>query len=175
MEKLVVFFADSITDAGRNRENDHNSSYGCATMVSGALGVDALGVYHFLNRGISGNRVIDLLARVKRDLINLKPDYIIILIGVNDVWHEYTRQNGSSEKQFEAYYGMLIDQIREALTEVSIMILEPFVLPGRATVTDEEHPERWEMFSQEVPPSRSCYKASCREERAALYPPAVHF
>lgn len=45
-----------------------------------------------MNRGINGNRSIDLLAGIKSDIINLKSDFMIILIGVNDVWHELIKQ-----------------------------------------------------------------------------------
>ena len=96
MEQIVLFQGDSITDACRNRENDTNAGCGYANMVKGALGAAEPYKYIFLNRGISGNRIVDLFARMKADMINLKPDFMSILVGVNDVWHEYTRHNGVS-------------------------------------------------------------------------------
>ena len=99
--KLVLFQGDSITDCGRNREADHPMGSGYATMAAGEIMAEHPGEYRFLNRGISGNRSVDLYARIKQDLINLKPDYLSILIGVNDVWHEYTRQNGVDADKFE--------------------------------------------------------------------------
>ena len=134
--KTILFQGDSITDAGRNRENSLNRGIGYATMVSGKLGAEHPGKYEFLNRGIGGNRVVDLYARLKADFINLKPDFISILIGVNDVWHEISRQNGVEAKKFEKVYGMLIEELQEALPQVKIMILEPFVLEGSATLAD---------------------------------------
>ena len=59
------------------------------------------GEYEFINRGISGNRVTDLFARMKSDIINLKPDYVSILIGVNDVWHEIESNDGVSTEIYE--------------------------------------------------------------------------
>ena len=56
-----------------------------------------------LNCGISGNRVTNLLARWKKDCINLRPDVISILIGVNDVWHEQSHQEGVDAALFEGY------------------------------------------------------------------------
>lgn len=151
MEKIILFQGDSITDAGRNRETENNKGYGYANMVSGEIGADEPYKYTFYNRGISGNRVVDLFARMKVDMINLKPDYMSILIGVNDVWHEYTKKNGVSAKKFEMVYDLMIQELKETLPELKIMILEPFVLPGTATQNDEEHPDRWEFFSKEVP------------------------
>ena len=73
--KVVLFQGDSITDAGRSRENDVNMGYGYADMVSGSLGYQYPYQYTCINRGISGNRVVDLYARIRKDMIHLKPDY----------------------------------------------------------------------------------------------------
>ncbi|MBQ9920892.1 MAG: lysophospholipase, partial [Clostridia bacterium] len=86
----ILFQGDSITDAGRARDNDINLGTGYPMLVKATLGFEEPGKYEFFNRGISGNRVVDLYARIKNDIINLKPDVMSILIGVNDVWHEYS-------------------------------------------------------------------------------------
>lgn len=151
MEKLILFQGDSITDTGRNRENDNNKGYGYANMVAGELGAEEPYKYVFYNRGISGNRVVDLFARMKVDMINLKPDIMSILIGVNGVWHEYSRQNGVSAEKFELVYGLMIEELLRELPSLKLMLLEPFVLPGSATESNEEHPDRWAFFSREVP------------------------
>jgi len=144
--KLILFQGDSITDTGRDFNYDPDMGYGYATMTAGKILVDYPGQFRFLNRGISGNRIVDLYARIKRDIINLKPDYVSILIGVNDVWHEYNYQNGVSPEKYEKLYGMLIEELREALPKVKLMLLEPFILPGNKTVSTEEHPDRWEFL-----------------------------
>ena len=66
-----------------------------------------------INRGISGNRIVDLYARIKSDIINLKPDYLSILVGVNDVWHERDAANGVSAPKFKKVYGMLLEELKE--------------------------------------------------------------
>ena len=142
--KTILFQGDSITDAGRSRENDHSLGIGYPTLVRGELMFDYPGEYTILNRGISGNRVVDLYARIKADIINLKPDIMSILIGVNDVWHEFGSGNGVSADKYFKVYSMLIEEIQEALPESKIMILEPFVLKASAT---EAH---WEEFQGEV-------------------------
>ena len=85
MEKIIVFQGDSITDAGRAKDNDISVGVGYANLVKAHLSANEPYQYQFYNRGISGNRVVDLYARIKIDMINLKPDYMSILIGVNDV------------------------------------------------------------------------------------------
>lgn len=128
--KRILFQGDSITDAGRSRTDDFNKGCGYPTLVSAALGYDFPGEYEFLNRGISGNRITDLIARVKYDIINLAPDVMSILIGINDCWHEFNCQNGVSAEKFEMYYNLLIEEVKEALPDIKIMILEPFLLHG---------------------------------------------
>ena len=82
----ILFQGDSITDVGRTRDNnDIAMGSGYPLLVKGALGLDNPGKMEFINRGISGNRIVDVYARIKRDIINLKPDVMSILIGVNDV------------------------------------------------------------------------------------------
>ena len=150
MEKVILFQGDSITDCGRSRELDRAMGNGYATFVGGALGAKEPYAYKFYNRGISGNRVVDLYARIRKDMINLKPDYMSILIGINDVWHEYEQQNGVDAEKFEMVSDLLIKELKRDLPELKIMILEPFVLPGSATCNTEEHPNRWEYFRDEV-------------------------
>lgn len=142
--KTILFQGDSITDAGRDFQNDTLMGYGYATMTAGKIGVDYPGQYNMINKGIGGNRIVDVYARMKRDIINLNPSYMSILIGVNDVWHEFFDKNGVDATKFERVYDWLITELKEALPNLQIIILEPFVLKGTAT----EHV--WEEFSADV-------------------------
>lgn len=152
MSKLILFQGDSITDCGRNREDIRSTGVGYAHMVKGQLGCEHPGVYEFINKGIGGNRIVDIYARIKSDIINLKPDYMSLLIGVNDVWHELNGvQNGVSAEKFEKIYDMLISEILEALPNIKVMIMEPFVLEGPNTCGTEMFPDRWDQFRTEVP------------------------
>ena len=148
--KTILFQGDSITDCGRGRENFTQVGDGYPVLVKAHLGYENPGKYEFQNRGISGNRIVDVYARIKADIINLKPDYMSILIGVNDVWHEFSRQNGVDADKYEKVYGMLIEEVKEALPDIKIMILEPFCLRASATENTEECPDKWERFSAEV-------------------------
>lgn len=142
--KTILFQGDSITDVRRVRDNDQLLGMGYPLLVSGTLHADYPGQYRIYNRGISGNRVVDLYARIKADFINLKPDIISILVGVNDVWHEFSHGDGVSAEKYFKVYSMLVEELKEALPGVKIMVLEPFVLKGSATE------EVWETFSSEV-------------------------
>ena len=88
------------------------------------------------NRGISGNRVVDLYARWKVDAINLKPDMISILVGVNDTWHEKNYSNGVEPERYGIIYRMLLEWTREALPDTKLVLCEPFVLCTGAVSAD---------------------------------------
>jgi lysophospholipase L1-like esterase len=139
---------DSITDANRDRERSEHMGRGYALFTAAALELAHPGEFEYLNRGISGNRIVDVYARIKADIINLKPDYMSLLIGVNDVWHEYSRQNGVEPAKFERIYEMLLDEVEEALPEIKIILMGAFFLPGL--------PYDYESFRADV------------EERAAI-------
>ena len=114
----ILFHEDSITDVGRNRENDRaGNSMGCGypLLVKARLNADHPGEYECLNRGISGYRVVDLYAQIGRSILNVKPDVLSILIGVNDVWHEINESNGVAADKFERIYSMLLDEVLQEL------------------------------------------------------------
>ncbi len=140
MKIKILFQGDSITDAAREREFDQHLGVGYPNLVAARLGFEEPEKYEFINRGIGGNRSIDVLARIRSDIINIQPDVMSILMGINDVWHELASGNGVSCKDYEIYYDMLISRIKEALPSTRIMILEPFVLKGPATE------EKWDEF-----------------------------
>lgn len=150
MAKRILFQGDSITDCGRNREDFYGLGNGYPLLIKAALGAECPGEYEFINRGIGGNRVVDLYARIKIDFINLKPDYASIYIGVNDTWHEIARENGVDTAKFEKIYTMLIDEVQAACPGIKLMIIAPFVLEGSATCNTEEIPDRWQRFQVDV-------------------------
>lgn len=132
-KKIILFQGDSITDVNRIREIPTHLGYGYPNLTAAEISYENPEQYVFINRGVSGDRIIDLQARIKRDMINLAPDVISILIGVNDVWHEIAEKNGLSTVKFEMMYDLLIEEVKQAVPNVKLMILEPFVLKGEAT------------------------------------------
>lgn len=140
----ILFQGDSITDCGRSRENDAQKGGGYANFVSAVLNVEHPGEYEVINRAISGNRIVDLYARIKADFINVKPDVLSIHIGINDVWHDVEFNNGVGADKFEKIYDMLLSEVKEELPDVKIILLGAYVTKNRATE------EFWDVFEPEV-------------------------
>ena len=131
---VVLFQGDSITDAGRNRASADANSAGALgsgyplLVASAVLAARPGGALRFYNRGISGNKVPDLQQRWTTDTIDLKPDVLSILIGVNDFWHTLDHGYNGTVQDYEQQYNALLDATREALPHVHVIVLEPFVL-----------------------------------------------
>lgn len=142
--KTIVFQGDSITDAGRNRENENERGIGYPTLVAAELGFKYPAEFRFINEGVSGDRIVDLYTRIKRDIIQNRPDYLTILIGINDVWHEINERNGVDNEKYFRVYSALIEEIKAVLPDIKIFILEPFVLQASATK------KAWGVFRRET-------------------------
>ncbi len=162
--KTFVFQGDSITDAGRSRDNDTYRGNGYPTLVAGRIGFDRPGEFRFLNRGVSGDRIVDINSRIRADLINLAPDYLSILIGINDVWHEIGSRNGVDNEKFLRTYCEILEEIKRDCPGVKIFILEPFVLKGPAT---EEH---WETFDTETKKRAASAKTAAEKYGCVFVP-----
>ena len=129
----ILFLGDSITDMGRTYENDNVfMGNGHVFYIAGDLKREDPSI-QIVNRGISGNRVVDLYARIKSDVWNLEPNILSILIGVNDVWHEINSKNGVDLERFTKVYDMLIEDTIKVLPNIKIILCEPFVLKGSET------------------------------------------
>lgn len=131
---VILFQGDSITDTGRGKQepvvnNAHSMGNGYANKAAGAILADRpADNLQFHNRGISGNRVVDLYARWKIDALHLKPNLISILVGINDTWHHFMRDNGVEVPRYERFYRELLTWTREELPEVKFVLCEPFYL-----------------------------------------------
>ncbi|MFN2572122.1 MAG: SGNH/GDSL hydrolase family protein [Gemmatimonadales bacterium] len=143
---VVLFQGDSITDAGRNRDSTEPNSAGALgngyplLVASAVLAARPKGALRFYNRGISGNKVPDLQQRWTRDTLDLKPDVLSILIGVNDFWHTLDHGYTGTVRDYEDQYTALVEQTRHALPGLRLIVLEPFVLRTGA-VTARWFPE----------------------------------
>jgi len=128
---VILFQGDSITDGGRQRTgSDYNHIMGqdYAYILAAQLGAEYPDRnLTFLNRGISGERVIDLAARWQSDTLDLKPNVISILVGINDTFANGDR--AESVEQYEATYDSLLAKTIAALPATKIILGEPFVLP----------------------------------------------
>ncbi|MDE7262393.1 MAG: SGNH/GDSL hydrolase family protein [Oscillospiraceae bacterium] len=141
----ILFLGDSITDVGRDRTNPGSLGQGYPLLIGSRLGADFPGQHVFRNTGISGNRIVDLYARIKLDCWNWQPDVLSALVGINDVWHDLREDpNGVDADRFRRVYRMLAEDTLERLPGVTLLLMEPFVLPGTATQNN------WPAFAREV-------------------------
>ncbi len=118
----ILFQGDSITDASRDKSNMHDLGKGYASFAAKLLRDKFPEVdFEFINLGINGNRTEHLLERLENDFIDIQPDIVSILVGVNDV-------HNATPDEYEERYCKVLTAIRER-TNAKIMLLEPFVFP----------------------------------------------
>ncbi len=126
----ILFQGDSITDGGRQRTgSDYNHIMGqsYAYIIAARLGAEyPERNLTFINRGISGNTVVHLAARWQVDTLALKPQFLSILIGVNDTFSP----RAETLESFEQTYDKLLSDTLAALPGVKIILGEPFLLPA---------------------------------------------
>jgi lysophospholipase L1-like esterase len=163
----ILFQGDSITDGGRSRNDDlnHVMGHGYAYLVAARLGADhpELGL-RFLNRGCSGNRVVDMYARWREDALNLKPDVISILIGINDVGSEFKRNAGVPAAKYEKVYRLVLEESRAALPGVRFVLMEPFYVPLKS------HDGQWLEMRDEMVRRRAIVARLAQEFDAVFVP-----
>jgi acyl-CoA thioesterase I len=132
---IILFQGDSITDAGRSRVSDRLLGSGYPAKIQALVKRRLPGSkIKVLNRGISGNRAVDLLNRWDTDCILLKPDYVSILIGVNDTWRRYDNNDPTSPELFKQRVKELIEKTLSG-TSAQIILLNPFLLDINDKVT----------------------------------------
>jgi lysophospholipase L1-like esterase len=131
----LVFLGDSITDANCNKPTPAEGLFdpmgrGYVTMVDSLLGaVYPERAIRVINTGISGSNVRDLASRWKVDVLDLKPDWISIMIGTNDVWRQFDspkQDRGVNPEDYESTYARLLEQSRKNLN--GVVLMTPFYL-----------------------------------------------
>lgn len=142
----ILFQGDSITDAGRDRNspgpNNANSlGSGYALLASAALLQKfPARVLQCFNRGISGNKVFQLADRWEDDCIDLQPDILSILIGVNDFWHMMKHGYEGTIETYRNDFTALLERTKAALPDVKLIIGEPFALNEGSAIDDDWFP-----------------------------------
>ena len=125
----ILFQGDSITDAGRSRENPHLLGQGYVKYAAKYLQEIYPNLeFDFINLGISGNQTKDLVNRLQTDFVDIQPDAVSVMIGINDVWH-YAGKEWLDTDLFEERYRTVLTALKEQ-TSAKIMIIEPFLIPG---------------------------------------------
>ena len=124
----ILFTGDSITDCGRSDEHPFGLN-GYVVMTAARLQAHfATARLHLFNRGISGNRALDLLGRLDADLIELRPTVVSIMVGINDTWRRYDSNDPTPTADYEAQLRSILTRIRREL-QSRVVLIEPFVLP----------------------------------------------
>ena len=152
-EDVVLFQGDSITDAGRNREqelpnNPWSFGVGYASHIASWLLAEMPGKdLTIYNRGISGNKVFQLADRWGKDCLDLAPTVLSILIGVNDYWHFRNGVYDGSPEIYENDYRDLLARTMDALPDLKLIICQPFILTGTSAV-DESWVEPFSAYQE---------------------------
>ncbi len=124
----ILFQGDSITDAGRGRDDVHRLGAGYPFYTAKLLNEAYPGTeFEFMNLGISGNRAENLAERWETDAVMLQPDVVSVLIGINDTWHRAADRNWMAHEYFEDCYRKILANLKEK-TNAKIIILEQFLL-----------------------------------------------
>lgn len=128
-KKKVIFFGDSITEAGVKP--------GGYIVKVGELAAkeNKADQYEFVGAGIGGNKVYDLYLRLEDDVLNKNPDVVVIYIGVNDVWHKQSHGTGTDYDKFEKFYSALIKKIQAKGAKV--ILATPAVVGERTDFSNE--------------------------------------
>jgi lysophospholipase L1-like esterase len=164
----ILFQGDSITDAGRSRDGASQANSpeamgkGYAWLAASQLLVDMPDAnLKIFNRGVSGDKVYQLADRWQADCLDIKPDVLSILVGVNDFAHVFKHGYEGTLEKYESDYHALIRRTKAALPEVRLVIGEPFVL--KAGLVDDTWIEPFAKY-------RAAARRMAKEAGAAFVP-----
>lgn len=151
----LLFIGDSITDTSRSRPIGKAVFKDTGIYTSTGLGSGYVSIINnhliakypalnltLLNQGINGNRVTDLDKRWQKDVIDQKPDWLTILIGINDVWHQFDKPEDPHQvliEEYELTYRRIIESSK--VKADNLILMSPFLLE-----TDQTDPMRMKMI-----------------------------
>ncbi len=123
----IIFFGDSITEAGRNALDPADLGTGYVKIAAQKLRLLYPETkFEILNRGVGGDRTEQLLARIQTDVVDEQPDCVCMQVGINDVWHRFLIGVEVTPEDFRARYEELVRILKT--TGARIFLLQPFVL-----------------------------------------------
>lgn len=141
----ILFQGDSITDAGRSRSGYFaNHTWGgmgtgyVVQAVGKLLGEHPNADLKCYNRGVSGDKVHQLAARWEEDCLQIRPDVLSIMIGVNDFWHTLTHNYKGTVKTYEDDLRKLLDRTLKEVPDLKLMICQPFVVKGGTAIEEKD-------------------------------------
>jgi len=135
--KKIIFFGDSITQQGVKPG-------GYVDLIKKALDASK---YEVIGAGIGGNKVYDLYLRMEEDVLNKKPDLVVIYIGVNDVWHKLSSRTGTDQDKFVKFYQALINKIQA--NGAKVVLCTPAVIGEKKNGVNEMDGDL-DKYSEEI-------------------------
>jgi lysophospholipase L1-like esterase len=128
----ILFQGDSITDAFR-KPDEINPAYqlgnGYVFLIAAQLAARFPAKHwDFVNRGVSGNKILDLKNRWTNDVLAIRPDVLTIFVGVNDTLAAMQGQPSTNEQEFASAYQFLLQETRQHLPDTRFVLMEPFLL-----------------------------------------------
>ncbi len=156
--RTIVFAGDSVTDCGR-RTDPAALGDGYVKNLYDAFGPQRPRI---VNIGISGHRAVDLAARWQTDVVAHEPDLVSVLIGINDTWRRYDKDDPTSVESFEQSYRELLEPVRAK----QLVLVEPFLL----AVKEEQH-----TWREDLDPKIDVVRRLAAEYGALLVPADVEF
>lgn len=150
----IVFFGDSITESGRNLLDPEDLGVGYVKIAAGKLRLLYPDTnFKFVNRGVGGERTAELLKRVKKDVVDENPDYVVLEVGINDVWCRFSRGEEVTPEAFRANY--LPSSI-------------PYSRRARSSFSFSRMRSRWGTSSGSVPSSAASTRPFVRSLRKRI-------
>ncbi len=124
----VVFFGDSITEAGVK-------PHGFISIDDSLLNGGGNANYELIGAGIGGNKVYDLYLRLEDDVLSKSPDIVVIWVGVNDVWHK-KMGTGTDADKFEKFYLALVRKFKAA--NIKVIVTTPATIGEKYDYSNEQ-------------------------------------
>ena len=122
----IVFFGDSITQAGVNPG-------GYIDRLKKMLPADQ---YELIGAGIGGNKIYDLFLRMDDDVLAKQPDVVVIWVGVNDVWHKATSGTGTDPDKFVKFYEAVVKKLKAA--NIRVILCTPATIGEKTDMTNQQ-------------------------------------
>lgn len=151
----LLFQGDSITDAFRKPE-EINPAYqlgnGYVFLIASRLSARfPQKNWEFINRGVSGNKILDLKKRWENDALDIRPDVLTLLIGVNDTLAAMQGPSSLTDDEFSVAYRTILHETRQQFPKINFIVMEPFLLEvGEVQKSWCDHLRPRQLMIQEV-------------------------
>lgn len=149
-KKRIVFFGDSITQAGANKG-------GYIQRIDSMLKSSGKSAgYELMGAGIGGNKIYDLYLRMEEDVLAKNPDIVVIWVGVNDVWHKRTSGTGTDPDKFLRFYNAVIKKLRDK--NIKVVLCTPAAIGEKTDFTNELDGDlnKYASFIRELAKKNDC-------------------